>query len=177
MLASLALFQVLTYAEDDLKTGGQGQLGLHDQLLIGLTIILTTLGVTQDGVLATQGGEHVHGHFTGVGTFLVVCAVLGAQLHLGTLEDLCHRGQVGERRSNYQFNVCGEILGFLHNSLGEFYAFGHGGVHFPVARYNVFSHNYLTDMTAEAIEFNFTSTESAREARMQGTLVPTRKPA
>ncbi len=37
--------------------------------------------------------------------------------------------------------------------------------------------DYFTLITAEAMELSFTSTESAREARMQGTLTPTRKPA
>ena len=73
----------------------------------------------------------------------MVGAVLGAQLNLGTLQDLGHRGQVGKRRSHYQLYVSRKFLGFFNYGFGEFYAFGHGGVHFPVARYNVFTH-FLT---------------------------------
>ena len=177
MLAGLALVQVLTHAQNHFKAGGEGQLGFHHQFLVGLAIILTALAVTQDGILATDGSEHVHGYFAGVCAFLMVCAVLGAEFYLGALEDIGHAGQMGERRSHYQFYVSGQVFGLLNNRFCKFYTFGNGGIHFPVPSYNKFSHNYLTEMTADAIEFNFTSTESAREARMQGTLVPTRKPA
>ena len=43
VLACLPLLEVLTYAEDYAKTCLKSELGLHDELLVGLTVVLATL--------------------------------------------------------------------------------------------------------------------------------------
>ena len=141
MLAGLALVEVLTHTEDDLQARFQGELGLHDELLVGLPVVLAALGVTEDGVLAAEGGEHVHGDFTGVGTLLMVGAVLGGQGHLGAFQSLRHGGEVGERRRHDEFNIGGKGLALLHDGLGELDALRNCSVHLPVACYDVLSHS------------------------------------
>ena len=141
MLAGLALFQVFTHAEDDFQTGLQGQFGFHDQFLVGLAIVLAALGVAENGVLAADGSEHAYGHLAGVGAFLMIGAVLGAELDLGALQDIGHAGQMGERRSHDEFDIGGDILRFFYDCFCKFYTFGNSGVHFPVPCYDKFSHS------------------------------------
>ena len=54
MLSCLPLLEVLTYAEDDVKTICKRELGLLDELGVGLTVVLATLGVSENCVLATN---------------------------------------------------------------------------------------------------------------------------
>ena len=140
VLFGLALVDVLAHAEDDLQAGLEGELRLDDELLVGLSVVLTALGVAEDGVLAAQGGEHVHGDFAGVGTLLMVRAVLGGEGDLGAFQDVGDAGEVRERRGHDEFNVGGKVFGLLHDCLGEFDAFRNCGVHLPVACNNVLSH-------------------------------------
>ena len=60
VLSGLSLLKVLTYAEDHAETCGESELGLLDELLIGLTIVLPSLGVSEDGPLAAYGSKHIH---------------------------------------------------------------------------------------------------------------------
>ena len=136
----LALVEVLAHAEDDLQAGLEGELRLDDELLVGLSVVLAALGVAEDGVLAAQGGEHVHGDFAGVGALLVIGAVLGGEGHLGALQDVGDASEVRERRGHDEFNVGGKVLALLHDGLGEFDAFRNCGVHLPVTCNNVLSH-------------------------------------
>ncbi len=140
MTAGFTLLEVFTHAEDHLQAGGQGEFRLLDQFLVGLTVILTTLGVTQDGVGAAHGGKHVHAHFTRVGALLMIGAVLGGQGHLGALQDLGYAGQMGKRRSHDQLHIGGQFLCLLNHGFGEFNALGDRRVHLPVPGYDVLSH-------------------------------------
>ena len=108
------LGQVLAYAEDHLETCSKSKLHLLDELLIGLTIILPSLGMTEDGVGTTYGSKHISRNLTCVGTLGVVCAVLGGEDDLGTLQDFGYGCQMGERRSDYQLDVGRKILGLFN---------------------------------------------------------------
>ena len=140
VLAGLALIEALAHAEDDLQARFEGEFGLDDELLVGLAIVLAALGMAEDGILATQGGEHVHGDFAGVGALHVVGAVLRGEGHLGALQGLGHGGEVGERRSHDEFNVRGKVLPLGHDGLGELDALRNCSVHLPVSCNNVLSH-------------------------------------
>ena len=141
MLAGLALVEVLADAEDDLESGTEGELRLLDELGVGLAVVLTALGVAEDGILAAGGYEHVGRDFAGVGALGVVRAVLGGQANDGTLHDLGDGAEVGVRSGDDQFDFCRDLSGPCDDCLGKLDAFRNGGVHFPVSCYNVLSHS------------------------------------
>ena len=141
MLAGFPLVEVFTHAEDDTKSGTEGELHFLDQLLIGLAIVLTTLGVAEDGPLAADRLEHVDGHFAGVGSLHMVGTVLGGKLHLGALKLLAAAAKMRKRRSNDQSDTLGDFCGTGRHGFGKFDTIRFGGIHFPVACNNFLSHN------------------------------------
>ena len=140
VLAGLTLVEVLADAEDDAETGLEGELGLLDQLLVGLAVVLTALGVAQDGPLAADGLQHVHGDLAGVGAALVVGAVLGGELHLGALELLAAAAEVGERRGDDEADAGRDFRGAGSHSLRQLDTIRSGRIHLPVACNDFLSH-------------------------------------
>ena len=143
MLASLPLFEILAYAEDDAQTACEGEPDLHDQLFIGFAVILTALGMTEDCPFAANALEHVYGDLSGVGALFVVGAVLCGKFYPGALYSLGHGGQMGEGRSHDKAYVFGKFGRFCGDCLREFNSFGNGGVHLPVPGYDFFTHIYV----------------------------------
>ena len=140
MLAGLTLAEVFAHAEDHVQTGFQGQAGLLDQLLVRFPVVLTALGVTEDGPGAAGGFQHVHGDLAGVGAGRMVRAVLGGQLDLGSLQDGGQQGQVGKRSSDDQVDFFRGLGGLLGDSLGQGDTFRNRGVHLPVSGNYFLSH-------------------------------------
>ena len=140
VLAGLALVEVLADAEDDAETRLEGEFHFLDELLVGLAVVLATLGVAEDGPLAADGLQHVDGDFAGVGALGVVGAVLGGELHLGALELLAAGEQVGERRGDDEADTGRNFCGAGCHGLRQFDTIRSGRVHLPVACNDFLSH-------------------------------------
>ena len=140
VLAGFALFQVLTHAEDDAESGLEGEFHLLDQLLVGLAVVLAALGVSEDGPLAADGLQHIHGDLTRVGALHVVGAVLGGEFHLGAFELLAAAAEVGERRGDDEADALRDFRGACRHGLGQFDTIRSGRIHFPVACNDFLSH-------------------------------------
>ena len=140
VLAGLALVEVLADAEDDTETRLEGELHFLDELLVGLAVVLTALGVAEDGPLAADCLQHVDGDFAGVGALGVVGAVLGGELHLGAFEGLAAAAEVGEGRGDDEADTGRNFCGAGRHSLRQFDTIRSGRVHLPVACNDFLSH-------------------------------------
>ena len=143
MIALLALLELLAHAEDHLQAVLEGQCHLLDQLLGGLAVVFTTLGVAEDRIGATDALQHGCGHFAGEGTLRLVGAVLCRKRDGAALQGLCHRHEMGERRSNDELHAFRDFIHFCNDSFCKFHTFSNGGVHLPVAGYDFLSHFHL----------------------------------
>ena len=76
MLACLSLVKILTYAVDYIETVCKSELDLLNENGVSLTVILPSLGMSEDGVLTACGSEHCRRYLSGVCTLLLVSAVL-----------------------------------------------------------------------------------------------------
>ena len=141
LLVGFALCQALADAEDYLQTVGQSQIHLLLEDGGCLVVVLTTLAVAQDDVLGAGALDHGGAHLTGVGSALLVGAVLGADGDAAVLQQIGHSGQVDEGRADDDVAVGLLSSENLLEFLGEGYTLLQVLVHFPVACYNVLSHN------------------------------------
>ena len=105
MLAGLSFLEVLTYAEDDLERVGKCKFGLFNEFLVGLTIILATLGVSENGIGSTSGSNHCGADFAGVCSLLLVCAVLCRKSDYAALYYICNRNEVGCRSCDDELDI------------------------------------------------------------------------
>ena len=76
MLTGFALLKVLPDAEDRRKSCGKGKVYLVNKLRVCLAIVLTALGMSEYGVFSAYGSQHINSHLPGVGSLLLVGAVL-----------------------------------------------------------------------------------------------------
>ena len=140
MLACLPLLEVLTHAEDHSQTCLKGELGLDNELLIGLTVVLAALGVSEDHPLAAYCGKHISRHLSGVSTLHVVGAVLGGKLNPASSEGLVNAAEMGKRRSHDEAHTLRHACRKGGHFLCEFYSFRLHCVHLPVACNDFLSH-------------------------------------
>ena len=141
VLARLADVQGLTTADDRRHAGLDDLLGLGVDELVGLLVVLTTLGVADDNVAAAELGEHGARNLTGVGTVVVGGDVLGTvgDRQLVAVDEHLHRADVGERRDDDGLGL-GLVVAGLGESLTQVLDEGHRvqvvHVHLPVASEN-----------------------------------------
>ena len=143
VLAGFALLEALAHAEDYAEAVVECEPGLVYELGVGLAVVLTALGVSEDGVLGTGGSHHSGGNLSGVGALLLVCAVLCGKAYGSALDDLCHRYEVGCRGGDDEFHGCRDFTCLCNDCLCELYALRNCSVHLPVACYDVLSHMIL----------------------------------
>ena len=73
----------------------------------------------------------------------MVGAVFGTKAELVRINSGCNRCKVGERCADYYVALGRNVFkGFVY-FLCQFHAFCEGGVHLPVACYNILSHFYF----------------------------------
>ena len=140
MFAGLAFVEVLAYAVDRNEVVGIGLLHLAVERLGGLAVVLAALRVAQDHVLTAQRRDHRRGYFARVGPFGLGGAVLGADGDSRPFERLAHLRQVREGRTYDERHAVAYGVLACCDLLGQFYAFGRQGIHFPVACYDLLSH-------------------------------------
>ena len=98
--------------------------------------------MAENHVCCTGGGYHRSGNFAGICAFYVVSAVFSAKTELGLVDCCGYGSEVGEGNADYYVAFGGCAFKSLVDVLCQAYAFGKGGIHFPVAGYDVFSHCY-----------------------------------
>ena len=168
VLAGLADLEVLTTADDRGHAILDGLLGLDVDQLVGLVVVLATLGVTNDDVGAAQLRQHGAGHLTGVGAVVVSGDVLGAigDRQLVTIDNGGHGADVGERRDDDGLGLGGVVSGSLEG-LTEILDEGGGGnvveIHLPVAGHDRGTRHQLFSLRT-AIPGSSLPSMSSREA-------------
>ena len=146
VLLGLALLQILAHAVDGFQTVGVSLLHLLVQRLRSLAVVLATLRVAQNDVLAAERGDHRSRNLARVGSLGLGGAVLRAHGDIRTLNGLHDLREVGEGRAYDEVHARAHLAATCDHVLGQLHALGGQSVHFPVSCNNFLSHNFLFEL-------------------------------
>ena len=139
--ALFSLFEHLTDAEDDLESGVQRGAGAGVDGLVGLTEVLSALGMADNDILDAHLGEHLGGDFAGEGAGDCPVAVLRADVEVGALAQRKGGFEVGER--NAEHNLAAGVLDH-RGKLGDERLGGLAVViHLPVSGNDCFTQRFI----------------------------------
>ncbi len=151
-LTRFTFVQGFTHTHDGRDAGRQRALRLRRHQGIGLTVVLTALGVADDGVAATEILEHGHTHLAGVRALLMGRNVLSPPGHRAALQQGLQLCQIGRRDAQGHVGRGRRALQAVEHGLDQGFVGGQRAVHFPVACDQFFHgiHSSLTTHTGHA---------------------------
>ena len=144
MPAGLALLEFLTDAEDGPEAVGEGEDNLFIEGGGGLVVVLPALGVAEDYILTAGRCEHCRRYLAGVGSLVLVSAVLCGEGCGSALDDAAYAVEMCEGGGEYQLYVRGDFIDSVCDVLCKCGSLIDEGVHFPVAGYDFLSHKTTT---------------------------------
>src|SRR5215470_3098351 len=130
--ALASLLRRLADAEHRSETERERAVHLLVDQLVGLAHLSPPLGVPGEHAATSELDEHRRGDLTRVRARPFMVAVLAAEADGGAVNDLAHRGERGERRTQHDVDAL-EPLEAVANARGEWPCFRERADHLPVA--------------------------------------------
>ena len=96
--------------------------------------------MTEDYILTACRSEHCRRYLAGVGTLVLVSAVLSREGCGSALDDAAYAVEMGKGRGEYELYVRGDFIDSVCDVLCKCGSLFEEGVHFPVAGYDFLSH-------------------------------------
>ena len=109
-LAAFSFLESLTYAEDNLHLQRDSKKNLAIDNLICLSVILTSLAVSENDSIHTDIKEHLRRNLSCVSSRKVVCHVLCADSYIRSLYSFYDTWEGDERRCNHDTAVSTGLL-------------------------------------------------------------------